>query len=270
MGECLLSTGLPATPWDGLMVLAGVSILFFIVVFISNWKKLGIAKDLAQGFVFGGLQLGLISVILVALIEWQKDGNLWVAGAVGLVLAMAVISGQRSARRAPTMPGAFRITTISIASGSIMALMVLLFTGAMPLRPEFLIPLAGMAFGNSMDICSVSMERVNREFRLNRGIIETRLTLGAGSRQAMEDVARISTRAALIPTIDRMKTLGIILIPGAMAGLVMAGVDPLVAAQFQLVIFLMVVGGGIVTSMSAVALAHRAFFNELHQIREWV
>lgn len=265
-----MSVGLPATPWDGFLVLAGVSVLFFMVVFISVWKKLDIGKDLAQGFVFGGLQLGLISVILVSLMEWEKRGNLWVAGAVVLVLVMAVISGHRSARRSPDMPGAFHITTIAIASGSVMALLVLLLTGAMPFRPEFLVPLAGMAFGNSMDICSVSMERVNREFRLNRGIIETKLTLGAGSNQAMEEVARISTRAALIPTIDRMKTLGIILIPGAMAGLVMAGVDPLIAAQFQLVIFLMIVGSGIVTSITVIALTHKAFFNEHHQIREWV
>lgn len=254
-----------------MLVLAMVSVLFFIVVALSNWKKLGIGKDLAQGFVMGGLQLGIISILLLALMEWENDGGPWVAGAVVLVLAMAVISGRRSAKRAPAaMPGVFRITTLSIATGSILALMVLLLTGAMPLRPEFIIPLAGMAFGNSMDICSVSMERIVREFKLNRGSIEAKLALGADSSQAMEEAMVISTRAALIPTIDRMKTLGIILIPGAMAGLVMAGVDPLVAAQFQLVIFLMVVGGGIVTSMSALALSRRAFFNEQHQIRDWV
>lgn len=252
------------------MVLAMVSVLFFMVVALSNWKNLGIGKDLGQGFVMGGLQLGLISVLLLALMEWEQEGGLWIGGAVLMVLAMAVISGRRSAKRVPSMPQAFRITSISIAAGSVLALMVLLLTGAMPLRPEFIIPLAGMAFGNSMDICSVSMERIVREFQLNRGSIEAKLALGADSSQAMEEAMVISTRAALIPTIDRMKTLGIILIPGAMAGLVMAGADPLVAAQFQLVIFLMVVGGGIVTSMSALALSRRAFFNEQHQIRDWV
>ncbi|MFA7342411.1 MAG: ABC transporter permease [Candidatus Methanomethylophilaceae archaeon] len=265
-----MSTGLPSTPEEGLLVLAMVSVLFFMVVALSNWKNLGIGKDLGQGFVMGGLQLGLISVLLLALMEWEREGGLWIAGAALMVLVMAVISGRRSAKRVPSLPQAFRITSISIAAGSVLALMVLLLTGAMPLRPEFIIPLAGMAFGNSMDICSVSMERIVREFQLNRGSIEAKLALGADSSQAMEEAMVISTRAALIPTIDRMKTLGIILIPGAMAGLVMAGADPLVAAQFQLVIFLMVVGGGIVTSMSALALSRRAFFNEQHQIRDWV
>jgi putative ABC transport system permease protein len=253
-----------------MLVLAMVSVLFFMVVALSNWKNLGIGKDLGQGFVMGGLQLGLISILLMALMEWNEGGGPWVIGAVLLVLVMAFISGRRSAKRAPAMPKAFQITSVSIAAGSVLALMVLLLTGAMPLRPEFIVPLAGMAFGNSMDICSVSMERIVREFRLNRGSIEAKLALGANSAQAMEEAMVVSTRAALIPTIDRMKTLGIILIPGAMAGLVMAGANPLVAAQFQLIIFLMIVGGGIVTSMSALALSRRAFFNEQHQIQEWV
>ncbi len=270
MGGGLLSAGLPATWQEGALVLALASMLFFLVVAVSAWRGLRLGKDLSTGFILGGAQLALVSLILMALIEWHARGSLWLPAAALLVVGMAAIGGRRSAQRTPDMPQAFRITTSSIAFGSVLALSVLLLAGALPLRPEFLIPLAGMAFGNSMDICSLTMERITREFRMNRGAVEARLSLGASSAQAMEEVDRMAVRAALIPTIDRMKTLGVIFIPGAMAGLIMAGVEPLVAAQFQLVIFLMIVGGGVMTALAAATLCRGSFFNREHQIEDWV
>ena len=252
------------------MVLALVSALFFLVVAVSAWKRLGLGRDMTTGFILGGAQLALVSIILMALMEWQAQGSLWLPAAAVLVLLMAIIAARRSSRRSPDMPRAFSVTAASISMGAVLSLTVLLLAGAIPLRPEFIIPLAGMAFGNSMDICSLTMERITREFRLGRGAIEARLSLGASSYQAMEDTSRMAMRAALIPTIDRMKTLGIIFIPGAMAGLLMAGVEPIIAAQFQLVIFLMIVGGGVVTTLSAATLCRASFFNDRHQIEDWV
>ncbi len=265
-----MNPGFAQTPLEGILVLASVSVLFFLVVLISSWKRVGIGKDLTKGFVIGGSQLALVSIILMALIEWESEGTFWLPAAAVMVVGMAIISGLRSAKRSPDMPSALRITATSITLGSVLSLSVLLVADAIPLRPEFVIPLAGMAFGNSMDICSLTIERMTREFRMGRGGIETRLSLGSTSSQAVEEIDRMAIRTALIPTIDRMKTLGIIFIPGAMAGLIMAGVQPLVAAQFQLVIFLMIVGGGVITSLATVTLARASFFNERHQLQDWV
>ncbi len=265
-----MNPGFAQTPWEGLVILASVSILFFLVVLVSSWKRVGIGKDMTKGFIIGGAQLALVSIILMALIEWEGEGTIWLPAAAVMVTGMAIISAARSAKRSPDMPFAFRTTAASISLGSVLSLSVLLVADAIPLRPEFVIPLAGMAFGNSMDICSLTMDRMTREFQTGRGMIETRLSLGATSSQAVEDIDRMAIRTALIPTIDRMKTLGIIFIPGAMAGLIMAGVQPLVAAQFQLVIFLMIVGGGVITSLATVTLARESFFNENHQLQDWV
>ena len=143
-------------------------------------------------------------------------------------------------------------------------------SGAMPLEARFIVPLAGMVFGNSMRICSLTLDRLMREMRLNKGAVETTLSLGATSGQAMDTYGRMAVRAALIPTIDNIKTLGIIFIPGAMAGLLIGGVDPLLAAEYQIIIFLMIVGGGMITALTASHMARGKMFSEAEQLLEWV
>jgi len=114
------------------------------------------------------------------------------------------------------------------------------------------------------------MERLVREVKLNRAAIETMLSLGATSKQSLESFGRFSIRAALIPTIDSLKTLGIIFIPGAMAGLLIAGTDPILAAEYQIIVYLMIVGGGIITALMVSTLARRKIFTGQEQLEEWI
>jgi putative ABC transport system permease protein len=80
----------------------------------------------------------------------------------------------------------------------------------------------------------------------------------------------MSIRAALIPTVDNLKTLGVIFIPGAMAGLLIAGTNPLVAAEYQIIVFLMILSGGLISSMTVVYLARKRLLTPADQIADWV
>jgi putative ABC transport system permease protein len=168
------------------------------------------------------------------------------------------------------MPDAYKITTPSILVGGSIILFILWLTRAMPAEPQFVIPLSGMVFGNSMTICSLALNRLIREFETNKPALETMLSLGATPKEAMEEYGRMSVKAALIPNIDSLKTLGIIFIPGAMAGLLIAGTNPILAAEYQIIVYLMILGGGIITSLLAVHLARRSLFTQAYQIAEWV
>lgn len=258
--------GIPFGPVEGLLVLAIACSLLVLVLILSWVQKLELGKEFALGIIMGSSQLFLIALFLTFLFDFEYWYLLiWV-----LLVTMAVVGGWTSARRARDMPGAVSITTPSTLAGSVTVLVVLAVSGAMPLEPQFIVPLAGMVFGNSMRICSLSLDRLVREVRLNKPVVETTLSLGANSQQAMESYGRMSVRAALIPTIDNLKTLGIIFIPGAMAGLLMGGVDPVVAAEYQIIIFLMIVGGGIISALTVALLARGKVFNEAEQLREWV
>jgi putative ABC transport system permease protein len=256
---------LPYTPVEGLFILAAVSSLLVVVVILSYLKKLDVGKEFSYAMLKGGSQLAVIAVILTVLFQLET----WYIYIWILLGAMILIAGYTSAKRATNMPAAHQVTTPAILTGASTALIVLAITRAMPMQPQFIIPLAGMAFGNSMAICSLSMERVIREVQMNRTAIESMLSLGATSNQALEPYTRISVRAALIPTIDSLKTLGVIFIPGAMSGLLIAGTDPLLAAEYQIIVYLMIVGGGIISTLVATTLARKKLFTEYDQLAEW-
>ncbi|MDD3493188.1 MAG: iron export ABC transporter permease subunit FetB [Candidatus Thermoplasmatota archaeon] len=259
-------TGIPYDWLEGLLVLLGASVLLVLVVVISVIKNMGIAREMLLAVLKGGGQLLAIALFLTFLFGFDQ----WYFLIWLLLGTMVAVSGHTAARRAADMPGAFQVTTPAILAGAAAALVVLAFSRAMPLHPQFIVPLAGMAFGNSMKICSLSLERLMREVRANRTAIETALSLGATSRQALEEYGKISVKASLIPTIDSLKTLGIIFIPGAMAGLLIAGTDPLVAAEYQIIVYLMIVGGGIISSLLASTLSRPKLFTAAEQLQPWV
>jgi putative ABC transport system permease protein len=259
-------TGIPYSWDEGIVILLSVFALLFIVILISLIKKIDIGKEFTIAILKGGAQLTLIALFLTFLFNY----DLWYFPIWILIGSMVLIGGYTSAKRAINMPKAYLVTTPSILIGSSIALFVLALSRAMPLSPQFIVPLSGMAFGNSMAICSLSLDRLFREIKLNKTSIETALSLGANSKQALEEYSGLSIKASLIPTIDRLKTLGIIFIPGAMSGLLIAGTDPIVAAEIQIIVYLMIVGGGIITALLANFLSRKRIFNDAYQMEEWI
>jgi putative ABC transport system permease protein len=72
---------------------------------------------------------------------------------------------------------------------------------------------------------------------------------------------RAAVRAGVIPTIASMAAVGIVFIPGMMTGQILAGVDPLTAAPYQIVVMLMVSAATALGAVSAVLLSYRRRFS---------
>ena len=261
-----MSAGIPYTWEEGLIILLMVSVLLIVVVILSVIKKIGVGKEFTYAILKGGGQLTVIALFLTFLFDFEY----WYFLIWLLLGTMILVSGYTSSKRATGMPKAYVVTTPSILLGSTVVLTVLGVTRAMPIQPQFIIPLAGMAFGNSMAICSLSLDRLLREVKLNRTAVETMLSLGATSSDAMDEFGRLSVKTSLIPTIDNLKTLGIIFIPGAMSGLLIAGTDPLVAAEYQIIVYLMIIGGGIVSSLLVSTITRKKIFSSHEQLEEWL
>jgi len=73
-----------------------------------------------------------------------------------------------------------------------------------------------------------------------------------------------------VPQIERTKVVGLIALPGAMTGLLLAGTDPIDAIIVQLVVMFLVLGS-VATSVLIVtsAIAKRALTEDL-RIADWV
>lgn len=62
-------------------------------------------------------------------------------------------------------------------------------------------------------------------------------------------------RSSLIPTIDSLKSVGMIHIPGITAGMILAGMAPVAAVSMQLVVMIMLTAAVSLSVASAVLLA---------------
>jgi len=240
-------------PVDGLVKLGLASLLMVVLILLSRVRNLGIARELGVAVVRAVVQL-MIVVLLIAAV-FQSQNLLFVL----LILAgMQGIAAATSAKRVSEVKDPLRITLPSIAAGTFVILVVMILLGVMPLQAEFLIPVGSMVTGAAMVTCSLSLDRFMREMATNRLRVETALSLGATWSEAVEPYTRQGIRASLIPSIDRLKTLGIVVLPGAMAGMIIGGVNPVWAAEYQLIIFFMIVGAELISAFVATLLAQQS------------
>ena len=71
----------------------------------------------------------------------------------------------------------------------------------------------------------------------------------------------------MISILNFMKTVGIVALPGAMTGMILAGADPLDAVLLQIIVGYMLLAAVTITSVLAVELAVRKFFSKHHQLK---
>jgi putative ABC transport system permease protein len=120
--------------------------------------------------------------------------------------------------------------------------------------------------GNSMAVSVLVGRRIVDELSDKRDEVEARLALGASSAQAAQPYLRSSLRTALIPQIETTKVVGLIALPGAMTGLILAGVDPLDAVRVQTAVMYLVLGS-VTTTATILALGiRRQLFSSDHRL----
>ena len=250
-------------PIDGAFRLALAAILLAVAIILSRYKDIGIEKELIIGSVRAILQLSVVALVLTAIFE----SDMLILIAV-MIAGMIVLAGFTSAKRAKGIPDPTHVTIPAIAIGASTVIVLLVALQVLPLKAEFIIPIGGMAVGNSMNICSLFLNNFKRELKTRNSEIEMRLALGATGEVALAPHMRFSIRSSLIPTIDNLKTLGLVFIPGAMTGMVIAGADPLWAAEYQLVVFFMIIASGVITTVIASRFVRGKVINAAEQLVE--
>jgi putative ABC transport system permease protein len=139
-----------------------------------------------------------------------------------------------------------------------------------PLEPVTLVVLAGITLGNTMPAAVLATDTATSEFVDHPERLEGMLALGFETRQAAQYVTSSAARRALIPQIERTKVVGLIALPGAMTGMLLAGVDAFDAVLVQLVIMYLLLGSvGMAVVVLVTVIAARAF-TEDGRLRPWV
>jgi putative ABC transport system permease protein len=246
----------------GVLGLVASLVLVAVAFAISVRLKLRLERNLVVSVVRGLVQLLIVGAALAIVIDpgtpllWSW---LWVAGIV--VFAAATVK-----RRAPAVPGLFWIGLVANGVTAVVGFAVAFGLGIFPVRGTTLVPVAGMLIGNSMKSAIVVAERLVEALSEQRPEVEARLALGQPWVAASRPILRGVMRTALSPQIENTKALGIVFLPGAMTGLILAGVDPLDAVLVQLALMYLILGGVATTTAVTALGAVRRLFTPDHRL----
>jgi putative ABC transport system permease protein len=245
--------------WTGV---AASAALIAIAVAVTVRAGLGLAAEISLASVRAVAQLVAVAAVLAFL--FTRGG---LTGALGWMTVMVLIAGQVAARRGRGLPRARTVGTLAIGLGAAVPLITLVALRIIPTRPHVLVPVAGMIVAGAMQAAALTLVRVRDEAAAARPAIEARLCLGLPAAAAFAPHSRTALRTALQPAIDATKVVGLISLPGAMTGLILAGVEPLVAIRYQIVVMYMQLGAAAVAALTTARLSTGALFDEAHRLR---
>jgi len=251
----------PAVPsWLGVLTsLLLVAMCLLVVV----RERLGLAREVVVASVRAVVQLAAVGALLGLLFRHTglPGSLLWVTG-------MVLLGGRVAARRGAGLPRVQLVATLALAAGVAATLGLLLVARVVQVEPRVVVPVGGMVVSAATRGTSVVLLRLREEAAAGRRTVEARLALGLPGADAFGPHRRLALRAALVTDIDAVRVVGLISLPGAMTGLLLAGVAPLTAIRYQVVVMYMLLGAVAVSASAAARLMTRLLFDDAQRLVE--
>ncbi|CAK9191970.1 unnamed protein product [Sphagnum troendelagicum] len=230
-------------------------------VVVSYYQQLGIEQEMTISIIRGIIQLSIIGFVLEFI--FKQPNVVWIFIAY---IFMVTVAGNTAGRRAKHVPRGAYVAGGSILVGTSFTLTLLVALNLFPFTPRFIIPIAGMMVGTSMRVTGLVLRQMHDDIRIQQGLIETALALGATPRQAVLKQVQRALIVGLSPALDNAKTVGLISLPGAMTGLIMGGASPLEAIQLQLMVMNMMLGASTFSGVLVTYLSWPFLFTKTYQL----
>jgi putative ABC transport system permease protein len=231
---------------------------------ISLLLRLGLGRRLLVAAVCTVVQLVAIGLVL----QWVFRLNRWYA-VLAIMLVMTLVAGNAGVRRTHLRyPGIWlsSVASVLVSSWLMAAIALFVLVRVEPwYSPHYAIPLLGMILGNSLNGISLGLDRLGSELTARRAQVEAMLALGATRWEAAHRPIQEAVRTGMVPTINAMMVVGIVSLPGMMTGQLLAGVAPVEAVKYQIVIMFLISSGTALGTVGVVLLSFRRLFNADHQ-----
>ncbi|CAM3945184.1 ABC transporter permease [Alicyclobacillus pomorum] len=247
------------------MTLLSLSFTLAFVAFaivLSIRKRLGLEKDLVVASVRATVQLLVIGYVLKLVFSFNSPWFTFL-----MVAAMVAVAAYNAGKRAKLWKTVFWKVFVAIGLTETVTMAYLLVLHVLPVKPQYVIPVSGMIVGNAMVISSLFLNRLYGEVSNRKQEILLLLSLGGTPRQSIRQVLKDAVKASLIPTVDTMKTTGLVQLPGMMTGQIIAGADPIQAVRYQLLILFALLAAGAITSITLGGLVYPTLFNQHQQLK---
>ncbi len=252
-------------PFSRLGLAAG---LVVVAMLLSRREALGLERELAVGALRAAVQLIVIGYVLLLLISHEH----WASVALALA-AMLGTAAVTAARRVEHGPSARVLAPRALVAIGAAALVALVPVFACIVRPSpwfdarYVVPIGGMMFSSAMNVVAQVFERIFAQAHAEAATVEQWLALGATPRQALASVVRAALRAAMIPTINGLVTVGLVALPGMMTGQILSGAAPEQAVRYQIVVMYQLVAVAAVAGALSAMFATRLLFTSRSQLR---
>ena len=239
-----------------------LTLLFVLIpLILSKTLHLGLEKDTLIATIRSIIQLLAIGYILKFVFE--SDSMVYVLLMIALMIITATFNARKKGKNIKGITWKVAITVIVV---EVIVQSILLGFHVVPATAQYIIPISGMAIGNSMILSILFLNRFQGELESHRDDVELILSLGGTPKQAIHRQLITAIKASMIPTIESQKTIGLVQLPGMMSGQIIAGASPVQAVQFQLMILFVLLTSAAISSSILGFLSYPTLFNDRMQM----
>jgi putative ABC transport system permease protein len=246
--------------------------LILINALISFAFSLRLERTLVLATVRMVVQLAAVGFVLKLVFDAASP---WVTLAAGLT--MAAVAGAEAASRLERPYDGWGAYGLGATTLLVTGLFAAVFTSAVIIgpqpwyQPRVVLPILGMVLGNALTGVSLVLDTMSDVASRERGAIEARLALGATRFAALDGVLSRALRTGLMPILNTMAAAGVVALPGMMTGQILAGVAPIEAAKYQMMILFVIAGS---TALAVIATALGSIYlltDDRHRLRlDWL
>ncbi len=222
---------------DTLIKLIAAWLLLAGIAYWAHRESLGLSKKMLIASARGLVQLLALAFVL----HWIFDIQSHLAQAT-LIAGFCLLAGHNSASHYDGEIKTWIASSVGLACGCLLTLPWLAFTGAIDDATRTLVPLGSMIAANGMNAVSIMYERLKSGSVVGEGI-----------------------KTAMIPTIDTLRVVGLVHMPGIFVGMVLAGATAFDAAVAQLTVLYMITASGFTACMVSFLLMNH--LNKSHSLK---
>jgi putative ABC transport system permease protein len=235
-------------------------VLALAVALLARAQGIHLERDTAISLGRGAGQIILVGFILVVLLKGP------VAFSLLALTVMISAAGPIAAERARRVPGALPAAVFGIALGAALVITAMTLVGVIPYGVTSLVPVGSMIINSAMNASAQTLERFGADVLDHTGQIEAALALGAAPPATVLPYLRNAVGASLIPSLNSIRSLGIVWIPGLMAGMLLTGADPVYAAIYQFVLVAMMYAAAGLAALGTAWLVRGRVFSPAEQL----
>lgn len=239
-------------------------VLALFMAYVARRQAIHLERETAIALVRGIVQIIAVGFVLIFVLSLPKPGQWWLSGL--LLFVMMGAGATIAARRTKQIPGIYTVTIPAIVLGAGLLIGLMALVGVIDTDPTSLIPVGSIVIANAMNTMSLALERFRAEVATHTGQIEAGLALGAAPNVVLTPYVRATVQAAMIPSVNNLRSLGIVWIPGVMAGMILAGSNPLEAAIYQFVVIAMLFATAGTTAIFCALLVRTHVFSAAEQL----